>query len=366
MTDSPAPVRILIATGATGGHLFPALSLAEAIGANHPEAEIHLVLNRTADFARQALSGLQIHVHAIPFRPPHALFSFSVLQILIEYVKAFWNITGLLNFLKPKVIIGFGSFGAVPAVLCGACFGIPIVLHEQNARAGRANRFLSYWADVIAVSFPETLGLPARKIICTGFPVRAPFLSVALSGECLKQGGEEFTVLVFGGSQGARRLNAVFLEALALFRPEEKVRFAVIHITGSDDSETVQKTYRDLGVSAQVLSFSREIEKAFVRADLVISRAGAGTIFELATVGRAAILIPYPFAYAHQEANAEYLARRGWVRALGERELNSERLYQHICDLRTNVNLRREMENGIRGFACPDAAARLMETAWKL
>lgn len=358
------PRRVVIATGATGGHLFPALSLIESIQVKHPEIEIHLLLNRMPDFARDMLSAFGIHIHTLAFAAPQTLFSFMAFRILIEYLSAFWNTAILLNVLKPKVIIGFGSFAIVPAVLCGASQGIPIVLHEQNACAGRANQFLSRWADCVAVSFPKTENLPAWKTVWTGFPVRSSFLKTTLAQEERKN--ETFTVLVFGGSQGARRLNGVFLEALERFQPEEKVQFAVIHITGRDDPEPARETYQRLGIKAEVLPFSKNIETAFARADLVISRAGAGTIFELAAVGRAAILVPYPFAYAHQEVNARYLAERGWVRVLNDQALTSEGLYRHIRDLRSDADSRRKMANGIRELSRPDAARALMEAAWKL
>lgn len=359
-----APVRVVIATGATGGHLFPALSLIESIQATHPETEIHLLLNRMPDFASEMLSAFVIHVHAIALKPPSALFSFMAFRILIEYIKAFWKTAILLDFLKPKVIVGFGSFATVPAVLCGASQGIPIVLHEQNACAGRANQFLSRWADCVAVSFPKTGNLPVWKTIWTGFPVRSSFLKTAFVQQGEKN--ETFTVLVFGGSQGARRLNKVFLEVLERFQPEEKARFAVIHITGSDDFETARQAYQRLGIHAEVLPFSKNIETAFARADLVISRAGAGTIFELAAVGRAAILVPYPFAYAHQEVNARDLAERGWVRVLNDQTLTSEGLYRHIREVRSDADSRRKMANGIRELSRPDAARALREAAWKL
>ena len=360
-----ARAQILISTGPTGGHLFPALSSAESFQREHPEVEVHLLLNRMPSFVEPFLRDKKLHVHVIPVSPLPHFFSFKIFQFLLEYVRAIWATFVLVRELKPHVVIGFGSYGSVPGILCSAFLRVPILLHEQNVVPGRANQFLSLWADRIAVSFPETTGwIGSGKVLWTGYPLRAHFWD-AVSCTTLQESGC-FTVLVFGGSQGARRLNQVFLAALERIEVEERGRFAVIHIVGMDGVEAIRSSYQRLGIFAEVYSFSDRISDFYAKADLVIARAGAGTIFELAAFGRAAILIPYPYAYAHQKLNAEYVAKRNAVCVVEEQELNAETLWKQISELQRDRDRRARLGENMRRLARRDAGQALVKTGWEL
>lgn len=364
MTTTAA--RLLIATGATGGHFFPAVTFARTYRKEHPDTEIHLLMNRVPDFAREEAAKAGMSVHLIPFRPPGRVFSLQALGSLIEYLNAIVKTLRLIGELRPSLVVGFGSYGTFFAVMGAAMRGIPVLLHEQNAVAGRANQVLSLWAARIGTSFPETVGRwPDRKVFWSGYPLRSSFIP----GRAGSGSGEEkmFTVLVFGGSQGAERLNRACCDmACRLLGPEEKAQFAVIHIVGNHDLESIRCAYRDAGVHAEVIAFSDRMAECLTRADLVISRSGAGTLFELAAVGRAAILVPYPYARGHQKANAEYAARRGWAQMILDEEASSERLYAEVNRLRGNPDLRFQMAAGIQKLLKPDADRILAEAAWKL
>lgn len=361
------PLRILICTGHTGGHFFPAVSCAEAFQAQRPGAEVHFLLSRMPAFAEQAAKDCPFHYHLIPFSPPPSFFSFKMFSFLLEYARAFWKTAFLILKLKPHLVVGFGSYSSVPGVLCASGFGIPVLLHEQNASFGRANRFLAFWASRVATSFPETHGKVAgRKVFCSGYPLRSSFLdqpSQVVSGRTFEK---PFTVLVFGGSQGAKRLNQVFLESLEDFSTEEKAGFAVIHIVGNDNAQEIVKTYQKLGIAADVSGFSVRISEYYRRADLVVSRAGAGTIFELAAIGRSAILIPYRYAYAHQKVNAEYLSTRQSARAIDDFDLSPQILLKAIRELRKDVGQRTKLAQNIRSISRPEASRILAQAGWEL
>ncbi|MBI4000114.1 MAG: undecaprenyldiphospho-muramoylpentapeptide beta-N-acetylglucosaminyltransferase [Candidatus Omnitrophica bacterium] len=355
--------RVLICAGHTGGHFFPALSCAEAFQARYPEVEIHFLLSKMPAFVKEAAKNNSFQFHLIPFSSIPPFFSLKMILFLLEYAKAFWNTAFLIAKLKPKLVLGFGSYSSVPAVLCASGLAVPVLLHEQNASFGRANQFLAFWASRVAISFPETHGKVAKhKVFYSGYPLRSAFLNHQDRAVSEKP----FTILVFGGSQGARHLNQVFLESLKVFNTEEKVGLAVIHIVGSDDMHEVAQTYQRLGIGADVCSFSDRIAEYYQRANLVISRAGAGTIFELAAVGRAAILIPYPHAYAHQKINAEYLASQRSARMIHDANLDARVLSETIRELRMDTRQRIELAQKIKSISKPDASQILVTIGWEL
>ena len=366
MNQKPT-VRVLICTGHTGGHFFPAVSCAETFESEHPEVEVHILVNRISPLAEHLIKERSLRVHLIGFSSFPTFFSFKMIPFLLEYVAAFWKTLSLLLKIKPKLVIGFGSYGSIPGILCAAFYRIPILLHEQNALAGRANQFLALWADRIAVSFPETRASFAQeKVFWSGYPLRSSFWGGINQFPNEQLPSRSFTILVFGGSQGARRLNQVFLKSLEALKAEERTDLAVIHIVGNNDTQGIKETYQKLGIEADVSNFSYRISEQYKRADLVIARAGAGTIFELAALRRAAILIPYPHAYAHQKANAEYLVRRGSAQAIEDGELTDVVLRDTIIQLKNNVRQREELGENIQRLAKREAGQLLTGAGWEL
>ncbi|OGW86885.1 MAG: hypothetical protein A3C35_01795 [Omnitrophica bacterium RIFCSPHIGHO2_02_FULL_46_11] len=357
----------MICAGHTGGHFFPTISCAEAFRISHPEVEVHILMNRMPEFAQEVARAGLFRIHLIPFSAFPPFFSLKLFGFLLEYSRAFWRTFHLLLNIKPQLVLGFGSYGSVPGVFCAAIFRIPILLHEQNALAGWANRFLATFAARVAVSFPETKGWFLKpKLIWTGYPLRPEFEGEIKSSQYRGDEGKRFTLLVFGGSQGSKRLNQIFLESLSAFSAEERAHFAVIHIVGNSDLNQWRQSYQNLGIVAEVNPFSSQIFEQYRRADLVIARAGAGTVFELAALGRAAILIPYPYAYAHQEANGAYLARQGAAQMICEKDLTAQKMKEAIAQLYANASERHQLEHNIKRLSKREAGHELVEIGWEL
>ena len=231
--------------------------------------------------------------------------------------------------------------------------------------AGRANRLLSYCVDRIAVSFPEMQGIgPKRKIVITGYPLREEFLNVP--DYTAESNSQNFKILVFGGSQGARQLNQLFLEALGRLRAEEKKGVAVKHIVGTEDVNRIRSMYDQSGVPAEVSAFSENIIEDYRSADLIISRSGAGTVFELIATGRPAILVPYPHAYAHQKLNADFLSRRQAAILISEENLSADVLADTILNLKHNPNQRMQLATHLKQLRQSNATHHLVQLAGEL
>ncbi|OGX03014.1 MAG: hypothetical protein A3G87_05130 [Omnitrophica bacterium RIFCSPLOWO2_12_FULL_50_11] len=359
-------VPIFICAGSTGGHFFPALSFAITLRDRHPEADLHFLMNRVPTFATRALESQNMFYHLIPCSRPDRFFSLQATRFLLDYLVAFCKTIILLVRWKPCLLVGFGSYSSIPGVLAASFVKVPILLHEQNVTPGRANQFLCFWADRIAVSFQETMKwLTQEKVIWTGFPLRRTFLDELRPIRHVKE-RTRWTLLVLGGSQGARRLNRVFLDAMRSMGVEERQKFAVIHIVGSDDLNLIRKAYDELGMTCEVVEFTDQISDRLKAADLVIARSGAGTIFELAAIGCASILVPYPHAYAHQETNASYLEACGAAHVIPEAIVSGRALREAIGYLRDHAAKRSLLKERIRQFVCPKANEALVEVAWSL
>jgi UDP-N-acetylglucosamine--N-acetylmuramyl-(pentapeptide) pyrophosphoryl-undecaprenol N-acetylglucosamine transferase len=364
MTRS-TPLRILICTGHTGGHFFPAISFAEAFSKEHSEVEIHMLMSRMSSFAQAYVSRFQIHV--IPCSAPPPFFSFKMVLFLLEYARVFWDTVLLFWKLTPRLVAGFGSYSSVPGVLCGVLFHVPVLLHEQNVVPGRANRFLSFLVNRIATSFPDAHGsFPSKKVFWAGYPLRPSFWDVVRAQEGKGETQKPFTILIVGGSQGARRLNETFLEFFRSLGSEERAHFAVIHITGSADFESVKTVYRQLNAQVQVFDFSHNMVELYRKTNLVISRSGAGTIFELAALGKPAILVPYPHAYGHQKQNAVYLAEKQAAWMIEEKDLSCKILREAILTLYQDSGRRQQFEANIKRLTNREAGHILAENTWSL
>jgi len=240
-----------------------------------------------------------------------------------------WRIVG--DF-RAQIVLGVGGYASFPVVLAAWLRGVPSVLLEQNARPGLANRVLGRLARRICTTFAEAQsGFPAGKVVRTGNPVRT--FSVPPAAE--RQG---FTLLVFGGSQGARRINDA-MSAVAGSLQARIPDLRVVHQTGTDDRERLRQAYAEAGVQAEVHSFIDDMGAAYERADLVVCRAGATTVAELTALGKAAILVPYPFAADdHQRANAAVLADHGAGILILDGEFTGERCLRRSSSWRVIGN----------------------------
>jgi UDP-N-acetylglucosamine--N-acetylmuramyl-(pentapeptide) pyrophosphoryl-undecaprenol N-acetylglucosamine transferase len=310
----------LIMAGGTGGHIFPGLAVAEALREQSwkvvwlggPESmESRLVPPRGFAFEHIDFSGVR----------GKGLVTLALLPLRI--LKAFWQSIQVVRRVKPDVVVGLGGYITFPAGMMAVLLGKPLILHEQNSVAGMANKVLAGVADRIFTTFPGVFA----KGQWIGNPLRKEFLQQSPPHE--RFGGREGVrkLLVIGGSLGAKALNETVPQALALI--PENLRPQVIHQGGEKQMDGLRASYAAAGVTAELTPFIADTAKAFAEADLVICRAGASTVSELAAVGVAAVLVPFPHAVDdHQTSNAKFLSDQGAAVLLPQHEMNAQKLAQ--------------------------------------
>ena len=325
-------MRILVVTGSSGGHIFPALAFLEALKQKCPQDECLLVLPKKIVAINAQVAGCKLeYIPSSPVKPALSLkFLFSVWDFLRSIARSIF----ILADFGPDAVVSFGSITSVPIVLCAWLFRVKAIIHEQNVIPGRANKFLSFFADRIAVSFlatKEYIKNSGSKIILTGNPLRRELIKVdknqARDYFCLDH--DKFTIFVTGGSQGSHRVNNSLLGALRVIKNPGKC-LQVIHITGRQDYELAVDTYKQLAIEAKVFCFLEPIHYAYSASDLLVSRSGATTVSELMRFHLPAIMIPYPFAYQHQLANARILEQDGSVVIVNDKDLESGVLAEKI------------------------------------
>lgn len=356
--------KILIAGGGTGGHLFPAIAVAEEISSRFPETEITFV---------GTSRGLESRII------PHTMWNLvlmnvqsfkglgwarklkSVFAMPAAVIKSF----SILHKLKPDLVISVGGYAAGPITLAAAMVGVPTVAMEQNAIAGITTRILGKFVKKVFVTFSESLKyFPRGKAVVAGNPVRKKIREVVAHGQLKKHG---FTILIFGGSQGAKTINEKMVEALPhLADVSEDIR--VIHQIGRlEDLEKYSAAYRARGFKAEVYHFIEDMGKAYSQSDLVICRAGATSVAELTVAAKPAILIPYPFAADnHQEANARALVENGAAIMVRDRDLTGEDLATIIKSVFDEPLKMASMSEAMRSLGKPDAAKMIVDECVKL
>ena len=356
-------MRIVITGGGTGGHLFPALAVHEALMARCPGAAALFVGAATGveatilprrGYAFRGLAASQVSGAGLAGRGRAALrLPGTVLQA-----------ARLLREFRPQAVFGVGGYASVSTVLAARLTGIPSVIHEQNAFPGLANRALGRLASRVAVSFEGTTRFfPAGRVTVTGSPVRAEIRAgdAGVARERLGLAAGTFTALIFGGSQGAHRLNLAVRELL----PElagERDGFQFVHATGARDLAEVRQSYAKAGIRARVEPFFEEMAVAYQAADFVICRAGAGTVFELAAVGKPALLVPFPYAANdHQRLNAEAAVKIGAAWILLDQHCDGRRLAASLRAAQEKPAQLLEMGGRALALARPDAADRILD-----
>ena len=310
MSEATSGQPVLICAGGTGGHLFPAQALAHALAARGVPVELvtdDRALRYGDDFPARA-------IHAVAAGTPTGGSVLARLGALAALGRGTLASIALLRRVKPRAIVGFGGYPTVPPMLAAAFLRVPSVLHEQNAVMGRANRFLAGRADKIATGFPlaNAESSVRAKATVTGNPIRPAVLAAAALPRRAPDG--RFSLLVTGGSQGARVFADVVPPAIALLSPEDRARMTLVQQARDEDLERARAAYAASDVAAELAPFFTDLPARIAAADLVIARAGASTVSELAAIGRPAILVPYPFALdADQASNAAELAKTGAV-----------------------------------------------------
>ena len=357
-------MKIMIAGGGTGGHVYPGIAVAEELLRRRPNAEVVFVGGRRG-LEAQAVpeSGFRIRFIVTRGFPRRAWWRWpgAVLANLVGFVQALWVVASE----RPDAVLGTGGYVSGPVSLASWLLGRPLLLQEQNSIPGLANRWLARVADEVHLSFTEARAYFKRKdnLKVTGNPVRAHVL-----GGDRGQGLRTFdlaegkpTVFIFGGSRGAHRINEASLDAMRRLKGRVELQF--ILQTGRDDYESARKTAEQEQLPARIVPFLKDIHLAYAVADLVVCRSGAMTLAEIAACGTPAILVPYPHAaHNHQEVNAHNLVERGAAALVLDRELTGERLAREIAHLVSDRQTLRRMSANARTFARLDAAERIVKS----
>lgn len=360
--SSDKPKTIIIFSGHTGGHLFPALSFAEEFKRRHPEFEIIFVGTKSEAALPFGWQAFPYKYHVINMAPWEGGL-IKRFRFQLSFLRAWRDVSCLFHRARPSLVVGFGALISVPGILAARLKKIPTLIHEQNFKFGKANKLLSGFADLVAVSFEETLsGLPKSKGIWTGYPLRQGFLKPGAP----KRDGSRFNLLVLGGSQGAKRLNRIIVQVLRRLDDEERRKIAVIHITGRNNLEETKSFYSGLAIERKLIGFTDKIEEFYAQSDFVIGRAGAGTVFEAACFGLAALFVPYPGADNHQKDNAGFIAGRDAGMMVTEDKLSEETLISLLRSVINNPSRLNAMKENAKNLFRHDSGERLADAAERL
>lgn len=355
-------MRILMVAGGTGGHIFPALAVAEELrtrsergDGNAPRYEIEFL------GTRRPLEAKLIPAAGFPLRTIAAaglkgIGGWRKLHNLLVLPRTAVEAAAVLREFQPHVVVGVGGYVAGPVMLEAALLDIPTVLIEPNARPGFTNRVLAPVVRAAAVGFEQAAWPYGKKAHLTGHPVRHAFFEISPRPPTLP-----FSLLIVGGSQGSRAINQAVVGSLPLLRSDVG-RIRIVHQTGEPDYNDIRKAYQEQGFLAEVDAFIMDMPRALEQADLVVSRAGATAVAELSAAGRAALLIPFPGATdQHQLENARAMEGAGAARVIVQSELKPERLVGEIRELMASPATLARMGTCARALARPDAAVRIAD-----
>jgi UDP-N-acetylglucosamine--N-acetylmuramyl-(pentapeptide) pyrophosphoryl-undecaprenol N-acetylglucosamine transferase len=362
-------MRIILAGGGTGGHLYPGLAIAREFQKQKPGARILFVITR------RKIDQHIISQEGWPYvELPVESFRGISRRTLWALGSLIWSIRLAIRLVRshcPRLIIGLGAYPSVPTLVAGKLCGVPLVIQEQNLFPGGANKLLARWAERVFISFSETERflprIPKERIILCGNPVRH---GLCTDFKGLKAGfrshfgldDDIFTLLIFGGSKGAHPINKAMMEGLADLTEERAKRLQIIHQTGQEDFKEVKNFYHRISAKAVVLPYIHEMVDAYKAADLVICRAGATTLAEITALGKPSILVPYPYAVRdHQMINAKALQRVGAAELIPDRELTGNTLWSKIDRLMDHPEKLFCMQEEAKKLGKPKAACKIVQ-----
>lgn len=341
-------MRVLVAAGGSGGHVFPALAALEELRAL-AEVRVAWVGNPRGIEGRIAKSRpwiefLPLVTQGLPRRRPWIWPT-----ALLRQAKAWPKATRLIREFQPDVVLAMGGYPCVAPVLAAKRLGIPVALHEQNAIMGLANRFLAHFADLVLLSFPNTEGAPKKaRVLVTGTPVRPGITRIP------PRLGQEF--LVLGGSLGSKRLSAAVLAAAPKLAEIKGLRVRILLGRAGDPEELTNRLW-EAGVPGEAQAFTEQVEEVLAKARVVLARAGGSTLAELSCAGRPGILVPWEAAaHAHQLRNAQYAKKAGGFLLLRERDLARVDLGAFLAQLWSDDEKLQKLSAAARAWARPDAA----------
>ncbi len=354
---------MIIAGGGTGGHLFPGIAIAEEFLGRDPANRV-LFIGTERGLEKKVLGELGFPLRTLKVEGIKGRGPVRILASLLKIPGSLIASVRIIRAFQPAVVVGVGGYASGPAVLAARLMGLKTAIAEQNAFPGLTNRILGRFADRIFVTFSASARwFPAARTRVTGNPIRAAFLAEKPQG---KRDDPRFTLLIFGGSQGAHTINRIVMDALdGLGELKDQIRF--IHQTGEQDRKMVDEGYRKRGFSAEVTPFILDMAATYRTADLLLCRAGATSIAEITACGKAAILIPFPFAVNdHQTQNAEILVRAGAAEMIPERELDGPRLATAIERLCRHPAELQKMEKASASLGNVCAAATIIGACMEL
>jgi len=356
-------MKVIIAGGGTGGHLFPGIAIAEEFLRRDQTSSI-LFIGTKRGLEKRVLGNMGFNLHTLDVEGIKGRGLAKALGALLKIPRSLVESYRLIRAFCPDIVIGVGGYASGPAVMTAHLMGIKTAIAEQNVLPGITNRILGRFVDRIFLTFPETKKwFPEKKTIASGNPVRAAFLTGIREAE--KRAGK-FTLLIFGGSQGARSINMAVLDSLP-YLEKIKDKLKIIHQTGSTDIDSLSAHYRSRGMDADVLPFIMDMASAFRSADLIICRAGATSIAEITVSGKAAILIPFPHAANdHQTKNAEALIKAGAAVTISQKDIRGKTLAETIEKFYHHPELIREMEARSASLGNVRAAADIVDTCIEL
>lgn len=358
-----ANLRLLIAGGGTGGHLFPGVAIAEELRAREPEAAVRFVGTAKGIEAR-VLPELGWDLALIEVSGLKTVGVWGAVKGLFRLPRALWQARRLIKQFDPDAVIGVGGYASGPVLLMARLGGRPTAICEQNSIPGFTNKLLGRLVGKVFLAFGESRRFfKAKKIVMSGNPVRRELAATLLAAAATpRAAGAPVAVLVSGGSQGAVAVNDLASRALiALARTRA---LAIVHQTGTADEDKLAARYREAGVAATVRAFIKDMAAEYQRADLIVCRAGATTVAELAIAGKPAIFIPYPFAADnHQELNAREMAQAGAALSFRQADLTAAKLAAAIEPLLVDGEARATMGAKMRALAHPEAAATVVDWA---
>ena len=351
-------MRIVLTGGGTGGHAYPAISIAEALHAEFPECEL-LYMGGRESLEAQLAAAAGIPFCELSSRRLGKVFSPGSVLTLASLARGFAEALAVLRRFRPDLVISTGGYASAAVVLAQALRRGKILMHEQNVVPGRTNLWLGRFASRICLTFEDSSRyFPSGKTVVTGLPIRKECLDLPDKKEARAALGldpDKLTILVYGGSQGARKLNEVIADSIPALR---ELPVQVVHQAGRRNIEEAERRRESAGWDHyQVHAYFEETRTVYGAADLVVCRCGASTVSEVAAVGLPAILVPYPYAYAdHQRLNAEFVARHGGGIVISEADLNPESLTRVIGELVRSPEELEKMSKASRALGKPNAA----------
>lgn len=350
-------MRVVIAGGGTGGHLFPGIAIAEEFLKRDQKTSV-IFIGTKRGIESRLLANLGYTLEEIDIEGIKGRGVKAFIKAVCQIPKSMMQSRRIMKKFHPDVVVGVGGYASGPAVLVAHFMGLPTVIAEQNAVSGVTNKILGRFVDKIFVTYEQTREFfPPAKVVVSGNPVRS---AVAFREGFRPRGKGYWQLLVFGGSQGAEAINQCMADMIPRLKAvKDKIR--ILHQTGARQKEEMARRYAEHGINAEVKDFILDMARAYEEADLIVCRAGATSLAEITAAGRPAVLIPYPFAADdHQLKNAQALAAQGAAVVIRESELNEERLFDAMMSLLKDEEKRSRMEACSKKMGRPEAAATIV------